>query len=483
MRVRRRDILAAASLFALAFGLRILLVDSPPYGDESGHFAISKTMGIWGDETVVVAGDGPFDLIYWVAGRPVFAAVYAPGAWLGFDAFRIEAALVSSTIPVLGYAWLLTQGSRRILGLAAGGVLAAHPAMVVWGARVFPDSLMAALFLAGLLAWVTRRRRAALGFLFASCLAKETAIAAVGSLAVAQFLEERRLHAHHAGSLRLGAVALAGVLVVIFAALYAGSLTGWARGGDPTVALEEILWSSWLIVPILVGLFVRAARQIAVTLAGLVAFYVAYILLRDGALNAWYLVLPLCLATLLTAQLIWLGWTSNTSAWLASRIGAVSALFLALFAIFGGTPLAHPMSQVEDPGLESSIAFVRSEAADLGAARDYHLQVQPQRVFMVDVVWYNTYYPLGGRESTVISYPLVLTDATVPLEAMEEGMGNADLVWLQWWDGAFEQRFDAAFQGCRTFNEGLYRAYAVADCGPASLDSFWSTERGRQSAA
>lgn len=482
MRVDGRDALAAAMLFGVAFSIRLLLLHSAPYGDEAGHYAISKTLGIWGDDDITIAGGEPFDLSPWVFGRPTFAFVYAPGTWMGFEAFRIEASLIAATIPVLAFAWLRRQSTGRIMAGMAGVVLALHPVLVVWGARVFPDSLMAALFLGGMLAWDLGRRRTALLFFLASCLAKETAIVALGSYALGQYIHERQEKTNHHGAGQLAAVALAGTVAGWAAYSYAGGTPGWARGGDGLAGLESVLWSSWLVLPMLAGLAIPATRQLATTVGGLVAFYVAYIILRNGQVQAWYAVLPLTLATLLCARLLALGWRSTGRSWLVSRFVAVGAVFLVLSSLLGGTALAHPVSPAEDPGLPSSIQFVRAEGSDLAAARDHHARLDPARVFMVDVLWYNTFYPFHGHESTVISYPLVLTDATTPWTAMESAMRQADVVWLQWWDGGFEVRFDQAFQHCRSFSEGIYRAYVVADCEAASMDAFWAAERARANA-
>lgn len=480
MRVSRGDAWAAGLLSVLALALRLALLKAAPYGDEAGHYAISRTLGVWGDNIDVIGGK-PLDLSPWVAGRPAFALLYAPGAWLGFTAFRLEGIVVASLLPALGYAWLRNNEASRATASAAGLVLAVHPAMVVWGARVFPDSLMAALFLGGLVSGQMGRRRLGIALLFLACMAKETAVPAVAGLAVAQFLEARRLQQPSRAAIQLVAVTGCAILVEIAAYLYAGGLPGWARGGDRLSGFETALWSTWLVVPALAGLASRRARTAAAPLTALAGFYAAFILLRHGATQAWYCVLPLTLGVLATAQLVSDSRRARDWTWLAGRTGAVTASLLATMAVLGGTSLTHPLGPHDDPGLARSFTVVNTEGQDLAHAARLQADLRPRRVFMIDVLWYDTYYPFRGSDSTTISYPLVQQPGQVPAAAMQRAAQAADLVWLQWWDGGFEQRFDAAHGDCRVFSEGIYRAYQPARCPADATAAFWAQEAAQGS--
>jgi hypothetical protein len=250
--------LALVALYALAATLRLMLLDGPLYGDEAVQYAMSRH---WGDDPDNVVPEyhlnGP---LWW--GRMMFPLVLSPGAAIGLTAFRVEHTLLASLLPVLVAGLAHRAGLHPAFALGAGAAIAIHPTFVLWGARVFPDTIMACFVVGALWAHVARRPVLAAGLFVAAVWTKETA----GLALLAVFLWSL-WKAHRAGEaslwpLRLDRTAtglLAAGLLAPWPLMYAvfglqGRVPGWSEFALEWHHVADLFATAWLIVPILAGL-------------------------------------------------------------------------------------------------------------------------------------------------------------------------------------------------------------------------------------
>ncbi|HEX2066910.1 MAG TPA: hypothetical protein VHI93_08875, partial [Candidatus Thermoplasmatota archaeon] len=135
--------LPAAAAYALALAARAWLLDAPVYGDEAAHFYVARHLGA--SPANLVPDLGVPQWLFWQ--RPLFSLLLWPGAALSFEGYRIWHILLSSLLAPLAMAVVAQAGGRRVPQWTAGVAAALLPGLVGWGVRVFPDSLMATLFL------------------------------------------------------------------------------------------------------------------------------------------------------------------------------------------------------------------------------------------------------------------------------------------------------------------------------------------------
>lgn len=468
--MRRPDVVVGAALAVAALAVRLPLLHAAPYGDEAAHYAMARNLGFL-DRTVHYPGlRDPLQLYPLTLGRPLFALLYAPASWFGFTAFRLLGMLVSCTVAVLVYALARRLGGGRCLAGLAGAVAALHPVLVVWGSRVFPDAAMTAFVLAALLAHDRGRPRLALLLAFAGAMTKETAIPAVLALAVpAAVRAVAQARRDGASVLRRAwfpvAIALGSGLGV--AASYAAypKLPGWATGGSWTAALESLLVSAWVLPAAFVGVWEPRARPLLWALASTLAFYAAFVLLRGGAVNAWYAILPASLGLVAVAVGAQKGFAGAAPRRLAG-VGA-SGLMVALLVapvVGAGTQSLHPLQPRPESGLRRATAAAASEFAYVAAARAFQDQRDPAVVVEIDLEWFWIVYPFEGAHAThyvnTFLWNVTSPDATLVHEALH----GADLVWLQDYNTTFDQAFRATYAPCQVFAQGPLVAYDVRAC-------------------
>lgn len=471
----RTDAAVAAALAAVAFAARWRLAAAPVYGDEAAHFAMARRLGASG--SIRFFDGGSWSLVHLVAGRPLFALLHVPGAWFGFEGFRALGIAFSSLLPAAVFVLARRLGARPWVAAGAGLAVALHPSFVAWGARVFPDSLMALLAVAGLAAHAAGRRGSAVALLVAAAWAKESALAAIAGLVAfeAAVVFWRRRAGAHAPSSGTGlrrpllAFALAPLPLLVGHALFP-LWPGYASGGDLRSAAETLLVSSWLLVPLVAAWRIPRARPTAAAAAGLLALYAVHVLVRGRLVQGWYVVLPAALALALAAAVVDAGLRSRRWPRLMAPPLAVGLAGLLLLGIVG-TPafaaLAHPAHPQPDAGLADTLRAVRKEGADAGAMVRFQESRHPARVVEVDVFWHWVDYPLSGTRSTVVAYPVSAPLTRDAAARLAEAGEASDLVWLQHW-GPTPTPFDAAFSGtyggCEVFAAGAWVAYDLAGC-------------------
>lgn len=472
------DVLLGTVLLVGALLARWPLVSAAPYGDEAAHFVMARSLGFL-DGSLVWSGSGdPFDLWPLVLGRPFFALAHFPGAQAGFEGFRVGGVLYASLLPATAFGLLRGLGCARWLAGSAATAAVLHPTFVVWGTRIFPDSLMAVLVMAAVAAWAAGRPALGSTLVVLACWTKETAWAAglgLAALAAWTAMADARRRGRSAmraaladravrwsvGALAVGAVPLA-VGYLAFP-----RLPGWAMGGEFAPAWERLWLVSWFALAPLAALAVPRARPLAAAGLGLIGFYLAFHALRGGSIQSWYAVLPgvvglSCVAVVLDAAFKSAAWPRLASAPVGCLVAA--ALVAALAGTAGPSAAFHPLAPSREPGLAESIAFVRAEGADIGAAWEFQREARPSNVLLLDVLWFWVGFPVAGLDSTKIAYPVLTLPQEVPVEQLAGQAESSDLVWMQDWNGTFERAFQTTYADCEVFAAGNWVAFRAKDC-------------------
>src|ERR1041385_3681471 len=340
----RTDTAAAAALAVAAFAVRWPLLTAPVYGDEAAHFAMARRLGT--SAHISYFEGGPWSLAHLVVGRPLFALLHAPGAWAGFEGFRWLGAAFSALLPAAAYVLARRLGVRAGPAFAAGAAVAVHPAFVVWGARVFPDSLMALLAVAGLAAHAAGRTRRAAALLLAAAWAKESALAALAGLVAfeaakllkggrAAWTEGGRTQAWHRAQ-PFAALLVAPIPLLVGHAMFP-LWPGYAPGGDLRSAAETLWPSSWFLLPLAAAWWIPRARPVAAASAGLVAVYGFHVRGRGRVVRGWYVALPGALGLVLAATVGDAGLRSRRWPRMAAPPLAVGLAGLMVAAVVGAT--------------------------------------------------------------------------------------------------------------------------------------------------
>jgi hypothetical protein len=483
VRPRWAGVAVGGALSILALALRASLLRAVPYGDEAAHFTEARSLGLFDLHVAWMGPDVPFGLLPLVAGRPMFALLHAPGALAGFTGFRALGILYAALLPAVLYGLLRSLGCRRALAGAAGAAVAVLPVFVVWGSRVFPDSLMALLFLAGLWALQAGRVPLAAACLVASAWTKETAVFPVAIVAAAAWasaaLARRKAGEPWAKALRprraegwlLGAAAAA-PLALGMGLLLVPKLPGWVFGGTPWPVLERMPLSALLLVPLAGAAFVRRCRPVALPGLAVLGLYAAFVALRGGMVQAWYAILPASLALGATALLA----DTLLARGRAQRLaGAGCVALLAATGLLGvvgasGPALAalHPLHAEDEPGLAASLAFVRAESPEQRQAMAFHGRVRPASVFQVDPAWFFIDYPFGGARNTTFVYTVSMQEQDIPVARIAAAVESSDLTWLQDWNTTFQHALRDTYRDCLAFQAGMFMAFEGRGCAARS---------------
>lgn len=411
----RADLIALVALWAFAFAVRWPLHDAHPYTAEAAHYVVARRLWLETPAGANLYNDLQGDLSFLFWQRPLFSLLLAPGAWVSFGAYRALHIGVSSLVPVLAVALLRSLGVRPWLAWPVGAVLAVHPMIVPWGVLVLPDSLMATLVLAGLLAAHRGRPLATGALLLAACWTKEVAIVAVLPLLALSLWRDPDGEPRRLWPVRLGRfpTALAATAILAFAPLLfslsrPGALfPGWGRGGDGEVLLEALFLTVWLAPFALLALRFAASRRLALVSLAWSAFFLAYYFLLGRAIEAWYTVLPGTLSLMAAAA----GLSGAWAAWGRPARLAVPVVALLLLAVLG-LQVAAP----ETSGLKQAVVtpFSGRGQWSLAQATDYEdhreaglhealalLEPTDRRLLTVDVDWSFVAYPIQGRADVV----------------------------------------------------------------------------------
>lgn len=472
-----------AGIYAVAAPLRLMLLDGPLYGDEAVQYALSRH---WGADPGNVFPLYELNRPLWW-GRMMFPLVLSPGAALGLDAFRLEHALLASFLPVLVAAVVRRAGASPWVAGVAGLAAAVHPSLVLWGARVFPDTVMACFVLAGLLAFLGGRHVLAAGLFVAAVWTKETAGLSLAALFAWTLWNGRKdgqvglwpLHLDRPSTALFGAGVLAPWPLLYSVIGLQGRIPGWSHTPLEWSHLSGLFASAWLVPPILLGLVWRRSRPWSLLALAYPAFYVGYGLTGRG-IEAWYLVLPATLALVGAAVGLDTAFRQAAPAWRsAARAGAAAVVLVML--VLALVPDTVAAKQAATPGASPPMSLPQMSSQlrgdDLAETLDAIRPAQWESVLLIDVGWFNVHHPFAER-AEVLGWSYSVVD--LPMEEWAYAIETSQVtVLLKVDDGAFNLAIRAAYADCVQFENPSYQLIDGTRC-PGRADRLGQEARRQE---
>jgi hypothetical protein len=462
---RVRPWLPYVAAYALALAVRAWFLGTPVYGDEAAHFYVSRHLGMSPHAPHVLYPET--DATHWLFWqRPLFSLLLWPGAAVSFQGYRVWHALLSSLLAPLAMALVAQAGGDRWARAGVGVAVAVLPGIVGWGIRAFPDSLMAALFVAGVLlhgrGW---HGRAAAAFLAAAWV-KE--VAAAGILAVflsslVQAMRRRevgvwpfRLDKACTAYLAAGFLAPVPLLVSVFA--LGGIPPGWSTSKATLGLLDGLFASAWLVPLVLLGLRWGRTRRLALWALVFPLFYGVYGVLLHRGVEGWYLVPPQVLA-LAAAAVALEEALRRVATPTGRRVGQAGAAALALLLLasavlpgrVGADAVALPLrgGSLPLPDLHAALGYRHPLDAPVAA-----LPLDGSTdVMVVDVEWFYLYYPFAETANfTGWSYTFI----EVPPATWAKAVEGPQATLLGKNDRPMNQALRVAYADCRVWeNDGF----------------------------
>ncbi len=475
----RLDWVALAAVFLLAWVARWAIAGSHPYTAEAAHYIVAKNLWTSSPSYYTLYNDLHGDLMPLFWQRPFFSLALAPGAWISFEGYRVLHLTLASLLPVLAVALLVQMGTRRWLAWPVGLVLALHPLIVPWGTLVLPDSLMAVLSLAGLLAAHQGRPLLMGAFLLAACWTKEVAIVTVLPLAAFAWWRDPDGTQNRLWPLQLGRfpTVLAAVLVLAFAPLLyslsrGAGFPGWGVGGDGSLVLEKVFLVVWLAPLLLLGLASPVSRRLALLGVAWSGFFLAYRFVLGRAVEAWYVVLPATLVLMAVAAGLSQTWERLPAPRrLAVPLLAVAVAGLLAFQI--AAPDAHPLKAPIVTPLSGTAQWSLEQAIAFEQVREDHLYevlamltAADTSLLTVDVDWSFVAYPLQGLVETVYMQDGALTTLwRFELGPLVDGIENrTDATLVHKVPNAVNEAIRSVYQDCVIVDNPDYVLLRGAGC-------------------
>ncbi|MEA3202727.1 MAG: hypothetical protein QOI63_393 [Thermoplasmata archaeon] len=476
----------ALGAYLAALLVRALLVDAHPYTAEAAHFVLARDL--WHASPPVAGLDGTrpeWGWLFWQ--RPLFSLLLWPGAAISFTAYRVLHILVSSLLPALGVVLLRHLAVPRWLAGAAAAVVCLHPTLVTWNVLVLPDSLMAVLFLAGLVAAERGRPIASALLCLAACWTKEVAVAGVIALLLLALWREpdgSRGRIYPASMGRWATLYL-GVLLLAFAPLaYSLGLPwarfpGWDLGGDGRVVLERVFLVLWLAPVPLLALLDAGTRRLAVVALAWTGFFVAYHFVLGKAVEAWYYVMPATLMALVTAAALAALWRRRVAFRGARRflpLGATLAVAV-LVALQVAVPddaaaqqaLVTPLTGKGQWDLEQAMAYEGQREKGLYDAMAGAPPAPHGTWVTIDTDWSFWAYPMAARTGNVVAY---FSSGVKPLDrdadALSVAIAAANATILFKLDTPTNVALRAAYRECTPVDSGDYVLILGQLCAPGT---------------
>jgi hypothetical protein len=457
-RLERWDWWLLAGAYVLAVVVRWSIRDAGPYTAEAAHYALSRHLWHGVDNVASLFPDvRPDDFSWFFWQRPLLCLLYWPAAQGGFGAYRASHILVAGAVPALAAILLRHLGTRPLPSYGAAVLLAVHPVLVPWGVLVLPDTTVAALTLAGLLAAHDGRPWATAALLLAASWVKEVGFVTAAALLVLSLWRDADGSRARLWPLRLGrfstpmlAVALLSFLpLAVSLALPNGTPPGFRIGGGLAQSLERQFLLLWLAPLPAIGLLVPRARRLCLAALAWPAFFVAYHLATGKAIEIWYNVVPATLVLTASAAML----DALPRGWARAALpAAFAALLLVQVAVPSGTGLnravATPLSHEGQWDLQQALGSERARGVGLASALARIPPGHDRAWLALDMDYSLVMFPLAERAGTVYKdYTLEwnLTDAA-----------------LEWWADAVENRTDATLLGATpdSLSRALVEAYA-----------------------
>jgi hypothetical protein len=503
----RPDWPAILVLYGAALALRLALWDVPLYGDEAWHYHAARLFGQDAHNVHLMEQEAGFDMSLMFWWRPLFEILLAPGAWMGFGAYRIEHIVLASCLAPLGYLLLRDRGVRAWPAVAAGVVLAVHPLFVRWGVIVFPDGLLTMWVVAAAWAWARGWAIASAALAVAAAWTKEVGAIAVGLLGLCELARSWRLGRVRVWPTRLPPSVVAflvaaplAVLPVLWYVTSGGRPPGWNRGGDSLFVLDQVAYSPWLVILVLAGLFLRRSRPLATLAAGYVAFWLGVHFILGRELQGWYFLLPAALVILASVGVLDETWdrlrgfrkVRVVPVLVAAALGfvLVADVVVGSDAEWKGT-ISQPFTDRSRWSLEETISDDRARVRD-NDVLDVAAHLSPQDrdvILLIDFPWFNIFYPMGevGREVRYGYsgwYDQFETNAELWVE-MIETRANATVIFTSWDVGPFHRALVESYASCIAYENPSYVVLRGQECdvGAEALRASYERHKAEQAGA
>lgn len=497
MRGRVPGWVAPLALYAAALAVRLVFLDTRPYGDETHHFYIARGFGAPPDN-VYLQPDTRW-LFWW---RPMFSFLLSAGAQFGFTGFRLGYMLLVAGLAPAVWWWLRGRGVRQPFALGAGLLVVGHPVLVLWGIRAFPDELMATFYVLALALW--ERERLGLSSIAWVMALWSKEVALIGLLVLGAEEAWRLWRGRTGWSFPLGVRHFLLTLVLALAWMphwYAeeigGRSPGWTRGGDLAGILDGAFTTVWLVPAVALALLAWRARRPALHALAYLAFYGVYHLAVGGAAEAWYFVLPtvLAFAALAAAADAWAQrwWPDRAAVGRAAagagrRVAAATpaVLLLALVAVQCFAPaygpvkdrVLHPWTDIRENNWAEAYEheFARDQefwtVVEAAGPRDWHA------VLAVDLEWFYPMWPLSDRADNVAAF-FTANDASPAEDWAKLVEDVATVTILREHGSPLNEALRATYADCVVERAGPYLLIRGPDCAGRAerLQQEWDARR------
>lgn len=396
LEVERRGFVFLGLLYALALGIRLQGLGSPPITTEAMHFYVARHLGFTPGNVVP-----KLNLAYFFWQRPLFSIGYAPGAILSFSSYRALHISVSSLLPVLVVVLLRELRCTGAIAWGAGLVVAIDKLFVTWGIRVLADTPMAVSFLMGLIALRHGATRAAIGSLLASSWWKEAGIVGAGMVVTAvewaglskEEIDFQSVTGPAGRIVGFAALALAPMAYAVL--VIQGRFPGWASPDNFVWHLKGMFFH-WALIPLVAGgLAWHRSRFLSWIALGHVAFYLFWWVVLGRGFYVWYHILPATLSILAAA--VTLDEAVDRSPSIARGSSVVGGIGLLLFlALVAPSVIPNPIEMTTAERID-----------DLNSRHDPNEIIlrlnesQRESVLLIDVGRGFAYYPFSMASDSV----------------------------------------------------------------------------------
>lgn len=333
-----------SALYAIALAARWVMIEALPYNDEGLHWYHSRH---WLEKVPVDMVDvyGSTWFHPWWIGlqRPVWYILFMPAAKVSFEAWRTQVVLLTSLLPVAGYALSRVWHTRRPAAVGAGLLLALWPILVTFGGFGLMDELMTVVLLFALAAFDDGRVKLAAGLFLLACWIKELAWPAIGLFLLLTFREEVRKGEAAWWPLKLGRRSstlsipfILGPLPFILSLSQGLPVPGMGNPPYTLRLLDSLVGTAWLWPILIVGIARPATRRVAIIGTG-IAFYFLVWNLAQREVMIWYHMLPISLAFVAAPTILdtWIRTRELKRGWAEAASIFVSIIMVTTIAVPG----------------------------------------------------------------------------------------------------------------------------------------------------
>ncbi|HUR62283.1 MAG TPA: hypothetical protein VM286_07985 [Candidatus Thermoplasmatota archaeon] len=482
-RARRIDIAIFLGLYVAAVLARLPIWHSALYGDEGHAFLAGRTFGgmISNIHYLDSADGATLGPLFWY--RPLTHLPLAIGSHISFEAWRLNHLLLTSLAPSIMFGILRSLKVRRWLAVGAGIPFAFNPIFVTFGVVVFHDAL--GIVALGLALWAHVRGRfvlAAIGFVAAAWV-EEVALFALPFLLFLDLSRSMRAKESSLWPLTLTRKQTAYVVALALspAMLFLSILMGAPFPGHPDPSLfltmvDHMLYLSWLLPLILLGLRWPRSREMAGLALVFPVFYVLYYA-TGHAVQIWWVLLPAFLSVLGAACALdtWIDHTARSSikprtarTWAPRAVAAVLGALVLVQVVVPSSAAwkgeaVMPLSGDSEWNLAQAIAYQHTRDLALPAAVDHLDASQRQRLTLVDVDWFFVFTPFSQVASSV---RYGFTGASTDLAEWSRAMEWSTAMVVKKGDTPLNHAIQDTYHDCQVYENAEYVIVDTPHCPP-----------------